>query len=86
MEGEVLLHDMIKISRWTQMKTCTASEFDQFIIIQPLLSADSSQKARLPYRHEISQFADVKMIELVRPKVPIITKYVKRTRRSASVM
>jgi len=37
-------------------------------------TATKKKPARLPYTLEINQFVDGKMIELVRPKVPIITK------------
>jgi hypothetical protein len=45
---------------------------------QTVLSVDSNQKSQpvcpTDLRLEINQFADGKMIELVRPKAPIIVK------------
>ncbi|CAL4996060.1 unnamed protein product [Urochloa decumbens] len=37
---------------------------------ETVLSVDSTNKARLPYRFEINKFADGKKMELMSPKVP----------------
>uniref|UniRef100_A0A0A8ZDX3 Cathepsin propeptide inhibitor domain-containing protein n=1 Tax=Arundo donax TaxID=35708 RepID=A0A0A8ZDX3_ARUDO len=52
---------------------------------ETVLRVDRNNKAGLPYRIEINKFADGKLVELCRPKVPI-REFVKRMHYSDSVI